>query len=233
MLPLGPKIAEGRDSEIYEHGPGLVLRRSRDGRSLVLEAEVMTYVRERGFPAPSVEDAGEGFLVMERLDGPTMLDDLAARPWTMRRSGRVLADLHAKLHELEAPPGVPAIEPAGDRLLHRDLHPLNVLMTTSGPVVIDWANAARGDPSYDVADTWVLLSTADVPGGRLQRLLAAAGRSIFLRQFLAPFDPEPVRSAVAFVAANRLGDRNMSERERTRIRRMAEQVESSMARDVR
>jgi len=28
---------------------------------------------------------------------------------------------------------------AGERLLHRDLHPLNVLVTANGPVVIDWA----------------------------------------------------------------------------------------------
>ncbi len=32
--------------------------------------------------------------------------------------------------------------------------------------VIDWANAARGDPDYDVADTWVLFAPADVPEGR-------------------------------------------------------------------
>lgn len=41
MQPAGPKIAEGRDSEIFEHGPGKVLRVARDGRSLVAEAEIM------------------------------------------------------------------------------------------------------------------------------------------------------------------------------------------------
>ncbi len=38
---MGPKLAEGRDSEIFEHGIGKVLRVVRDGRSLVAEAEVM------------------------------------------------------------------------------------------------------------------------------------------------------------------------------------------------
>lgn len=34
VKPIGPKIAEGRDSEIFEHGSGRVLRVARDGRSL-------------------------------------------------------------------------------------------------------------------------------------------------------------------------------------------------------
>jgi len=73
MEPLGPKIAEGRDSEIFEHGPGRVLRRARDGRSLVREAEVMRHVRANDYPAPGVFDAGEGWVVMERVEGGDML----------------------------------------------------------------------------------------------------------------------------------------------------------------
>ena len=69
MELIGTKLAEGRDSDRFEHGPGRVLRVARDGRSLVLEAEVMTYVRDRGYPAPAVYDAGEGYLVMQRLEG--------------------------------------------------------------------------------------------------------------------------------------------------------------------
>src|SRR6187399_2536129 len=58
MDPIGPKLAEGRDSEIFEHGPGKVLRVARDGRSLVAEAEIMRYVRSHGYPCPDVDDAG-------------------------------------------------------------------------------------------------------------------------------------------------------------------------------
>jgi len=45
---IGRKLAEGRDSEIFEHGPGKVLRVARDGHSLVAEAEVMRYGRSLG-----------------------------------------------------------------------------------------------------------------------------------------------------------------------------------------
>lgn len=221
MQPLGPKLAEGRDSEIFEHGPGRVLRRSRDGRSLVSEAEIMRYVLDAGYPVPRVHDAGEGFLVMDRVDGPSMLDVAARHPWRLGEYGRLLADLHRRLHDLPAPPGLPSAGVPGDRLLHRDLHPLNVLMPEGGPVVIDWANCAAGDPAYDVADTWVLFATAEVPGSRWDRALAAVGRRFFLRGFLRASDRDAARAAIPAAVENRLTDRNMSEREKERMRAMA------------
>ena len=227
MKPLGPKLAEGRDSEIFEHGPGLVLRLARDGRSLEGEAEVMSYVRAQGYPAPVVHEAGAGYLVMERLQGPTMLDALLARPTRLGEYGLILAGLHRQLHNIFALSGLPEVALSGDRLLHRDLHPLNVLMTADGPMVIDWANCARGDPAYDVADTWLLFATADAPGGRRDRVLAAVGRRIFLRYFLRELDVPAARRAMPVVVQDRLADRNMSEAEKARMRRMAERVSSA------
>ena len=221
MEPLGPKLAEGRDSEIFEHGPGLVLRRSRDGRSLVREAEVMRYAFDAGYPVPQVHDAGEGYLVMDRVDGPTLLDVALRKPLTLGRQARLLADLHNRLHALPAPPGLPQAGVPGDRFLHRDLHPLNVLVPETGPVVIDWANAAAGDPSYDVADAWVVFAAAEVPGSRFDRALAAVGRWLFLRAFLGATDRETARAAIPAAVENRLHDRNMSEREKERMRRLA------------
>lgn len=222
MKPAGPQLAEGRDSVIYEHGPGRVLRVPRDGRSLEGEAAVMSYVREQGYPAPDVFDAGPGYMVMERLDGPTMLDLLVRRPGRMGELARALADLHRRLHVIAAPPGVPEAGLPGDRLLHRDLHPLNVLMTSAGPVVIDWTNAAAGIPDYDVADTWVIFAVGDVPGGPGTRLMASVGRRLFLRQFLGGFDRDEVRAAIPAAVRHRMADRNMSAGERRRMLRMAE-----------
>ena len=224
MEPIGAKLAEGRDSEIYEHGPGRVLRLARDGRSLVLEAEVMAYARDRGYPVPAVYDAGGGYLVMERLRGPTMLEAALKRPSSLGESGRLLADLHRQLHELPALPGLPRVDLAGDRLLHRDLHPLNVLMTDGGPMVIDWANAAQGDPSYDVADTWVLFATAEAPGGLASRMMAAVGRRVFLKHFLGALDARSARLAIPMVVRDRLAARNMTETEKVRMRRMAKRA---------
>jgi aminoglycoside phosphotransferase (APT) family kinase protein len=217
--PIGPKLAEGRDSEIFEHGRGKVLRVARDGRSLVGEADVMSYVRAHGYPCPEVFDAGDGYLVMQRLEGPTMLQD--AVPFRLRRNGALLARLHDQLHAIPAPPGIKTAPLAGDRLVHRDLHPLNVLITPDGPVVIDWANASAGDPAFDVADTWVLFACGDPPLNPIERRLAPLARRILLRSFLGGLDRDAARRAIPAAVEHRLTDRNMSPTERERMRRLA------------
>jgi len=227
VQPIGPKLAAGRDSEIYEHGPGRVLRLARDGRNLVGEAEVMTYVRSHGYPCPEVFDAGDGYLVMERLSGPTLLS--YAMPRHIRRSATVLAALHEQLHAIPAPDWLPVASVPGDALVHRDLHPLNVLMTPHGPVVIDWANAARGDPSYDVADTWVVFACAeasDLPPH--ERLLAPLARRWFLATFLGALDRDAAWRAVPAVVEHRRLDRNMSPGEIARMDVLADRARAAL-----
>jgi aminoglycoside phosphotransferase (APT) family kinase protein len=221
MRPIGPKIAEGRDSEIFDHGPGKVLRVARDGRSLVDEAEIMRYVRTHDYPVPAVHDAGEGFLVMDRVDGPTMMQAVGKPPFPLRRFGHVLADLHERLHRIPAPPGLRIAPLPGDRVVHRDLHPLNVLMTSTGPVVIDWANASAGDPAFDVADTWVLFATATPPMRGLDHVIVPLGRRIFLRSFLSQVDRDAARRAIPAAVAHRLTDQNHTPAEHDRMRRLA------------
>jgi aminoglycoside phosphotransferase (APT) family kinase protein len=219
--PIGPKLAEGRDSEIFEHGDDKVLRVARDGRSLVAEAEVMRYVRSHDYPCPHVYDAGDGYLVMERLEGPSMMKAVGEPPFPLRRSGHLLADLHERLHRIAAPPGVRAAPLPGDRLVHGDLHPMNVMMTSSGPMVIDWSNASAGDPAVDVADTWVLLSCAAPPMGGLDRVIVPIGRRILLRAFLSRVDAVAARAAIPAAVDHRLADPNMSPDEHTRMRKLA------------
>jgi aminoglycoside phosphotransferase (APT) family kinase protein len=226
MEPLGPKIAEGRDSAIYDHGPGKVLRQARDGRSLVEEAEVMSYVGAHGYPVPTVHDAGVGYLVMDRIDGPTLLDD--AIPFRIGRNAELLARLHDQLHRIPVPPWLTREAPLpGDAIVHRDLHPLNVLITPDGPMVIDWANASRGDPAFDVADTWVLFACGDPPLHPVEALFAPLARKLFLRSFLRPFDRAAVRRAIPAAVAHRLTDRNMSHRERSRMRALADRASTT------
>jgi len=184
------------------------------------EAEVMRYVRSHGYPCPDVHDAGEGYLVMDRVEGPTMLDD--AMPTRIGRNARLLARLHEQLHEIAAPDWLPVAGLPGDRVVHRDLHPLNVLISPDGPVVIDWSNAARGEPSYDVADAWVLFACADVSElNPIERLLAPAARRLFLRTFLGALDRDAARRAIPAAVEHRLHDRNMSPAERDRMRELA------------
>jgi aminoglycoside phosphotransferase (APT) family kinase protein len=60
------------------------------------------------------------------------------------RHARVLARLHDQLHQIAPPAGLRRPFGAGERIMHLDLHPGNVMLTPEGPVVIDWTNAAAG-----------------------------------------------------------------------------------------
>jgi len=70
VTSLGPLIAAGRDADIFAYGDRLVLRRSRQGRSMMAEAKVMEYVRGHGYPVPAIDHLSDDGtdLVMERDD---------------------------------------------------------------------------------------------------------------------------------------------------------------------
>lgn len=177
----------------------------------------MEYVRSCGYTVPAVAGLSddETELVIERIDGPSMIDVLARRPWTAAQQARVLTDLHCRLHELTAPEWLlPAPFGAGDRLLHLDLHPLNVLFGSGGPAVIDWSCAARGDPVTDVVMSWVLMASGEVPSGRLRAALVGRTRAVLVSRFLAGFDRDAVRRRLPEVVEWKVQDENMTARER-------------------
>jgi tRNA A-37 threonylcarbamoyl transferase component Bud32 len=151
----------------------------------------MEHARRHGYPVPAVHEVRKDALVLDRVEGPTMWEALDPEP-----DVPVLAGLHEQLH---------AIPFEGASLLHRDLHPANVILSPAGPVVIDWTNAGAGDPAFDIALVWVIAATADDP--------RAAG---FARDFVGYFPgwERALDDAVAF----RLADPNVTEPERLRVR---------------
>jgi aminoglycoside phosphotransferase (APT) family kinase protein len=220
MHAPGALLAAGRDCDIYEYEPGLVLRRARNGRSLAAEAEAMTYLTEQGFPVPRIDAVSDdgADLVMERIDGPTMVELLGSRPWQVRRCGAVLADLHLQLHEIEAPAHWPAAPlGAGDRVVHLDFHPLNVIMSRRGPIVIDWPYASRGDPHSDVALAWVLMTAGAIPVGGVRGRIMATGRDLLVNGFLRGVDVGAAASRLRDVVTWKVEDLNISAEEQARM----------------
>ena len=193
-------LAEGRASEILDLGDGRVLRRFKSVGRPAHEAEVMRHARAHGFPVPEVLEVHDDALVLELVEGPTMLVDLRRRPWRTGTHARALAELHARLHEIPFEAG---------RLLHLDFHPDNVLLSPHGPVVVDWTNARAGEPSLDVALTWIIGATS---GGSLGR--------VFTRLYLRHVDRKAARQALPQAAEYRLADPNVTDAERERVRRL-------------
>ena len=225
----GPLLASGRDSDIFEYGPGLVLRRSREGHSMAIEARTMSYMRDRGYPVPAVEElSDDGFdLVMERIDGVTMVEALGKAPWTVRRQAATLADLHRRLHEIEAPDFLPALPTGtGTKILHLDLHPLNVMIGPKGAFVIDWPNAHRGDPNVDVGLAWVLMAAGEVPATGPKARLLTFGRSLLVNGFLSHFDRRAVGLLLRQIVETKVQDPHMSEAEVARMWNVVQRAEA-------
>ena len=175
----GRLLGSGRTADVYEIDEAWVLRRDREGSGdAAAVGAVMAYVREHGYPAPAVRPIGGGRtdLVMERLDGPTMLQAHAAGELGSQEAGAVLARL---LHELHTVPGRSS---ADARILHLDLHPDNVILTADGPRVIDWANAEEGDPGLDWGTSAVILAQVAVSA----EPFAASARSMLTALLAGP-----------------------------------------------
>jgi aminoglycoside phosphotransferase (APT) family kinase protein len=205
-------IAAGRASEIFDLGDGRVLRRFKAGGDPKREALVMRHAGSHGYPVPRVLDVTADALVLERIEGPTMAERITGDASTFAANASLLARLHDQLHAIAAPPALSAIT-EGDRLLHLDLHPANVILGVAGPVVIDWTNARRGDPAFDVAYTWVIAATSDGHGPRFEGLLD---------QFLSHFDKPELLRWLALAAECRVADVNVTDAERKAIRRLVQ-----------
>jgi aminoglycoside phosphotransferase (APT) family kinase protein len=227
----GPLVGSGRSADVFAVGRDRVLRRYRSDVDATAEAELMRYLAAAGYPVPEVYDATGPDLVMERLHGPDMLAHLGRRPWLIPRYARTLAYLHDRLHEITAPPGLPAAVGrdgtalgAGTAVLHLGLHPANVMLTDRGPVVIDWTGARAGAPGADVAMTYLILATSDTDLIPLWlRPVIAWPRGAFVRRFLAAVRDSP-EQYLASAARVRIAEVNTRPAEAARLLRIAERA---------
>ncbi|WP_336921065.1 phosphotransferase family protein [Aquipuribacter sp. SD81] len=131
-----------------------------------------------------VDVDGRPGIVFERVDGPSMLEEAVRRPEQALGLGQQLAALQRLVAARTAPAALPRLRdrlaanlaraelagpvrtavqarlaslPSGTAVCHFDLHPGNVLLGPGGPVLIDWFDAAAGDPHADVVRTATLL----------------------------------------------------------------------------
>lgn len=191
-LELGERVATGRTSVLYALGADSVVKIPRSevpDRWLEFEAELTAAVRSAGVPAPEVRDVVQWndriAVVFERIDGPSMWEQILGDPSSARSHALDLARIHCELLATGLPSGLPDLVdrmqrkiadasalspdereaasalvarlPRGAALLHGDLHPGNVLLSAHGPVLIDWFDAAIGHPAADVCRSSLLM----------------------------------------------------------------------------
>ena len=184
---------------------------------------------------------GRAGVVIERVYGGDQYQLVGRQPWRLLNEARRTGRLHARVHETAAPgalrdvaghvrervarAGAPADLvalaqealaelPAGDRLLHGDFHPGNVLVEAKRRVLIDWSNVAAGPPEADVARTLVMLRVGRPPEGTPPaiRAIARFARRALIAGYLRgyrgarPLDEALLRRWLAIRAVDRFAD---------------------------
>lgn len=182
------------------------------------------------------EIEGHHGIVMERVKGESLLDLLEVRPVRrFHRTAAILAELAAEIGRCPAAGLVSAqvrfgdycssdligrelrertaalMErlPAGDRLVHGDLHPGNVMLTANGPVAIDWQWTCSGPLGADAAFTRQNIASRVQPPARklaergFRRALSALYTARYLRQ--AHADPAAIAQWEPIAFVRRLG----------------------------
>jgi Ser/Thr protein kinase RdoA (MazF antagonist) len=188
-------------------------------------------------------------IVLPRLDGPTLLQLLQTRAMPIEQAGAILATLYLAVQKAPAPPDVPALRdwfdavsrlsgsipkhiaagvlalierlPPADGLCHGDLHTSNVIMTTDGPRIIDWAGTVRAPAAFDLGRCHLLL-TELVPEGidpeRPHALDAAVQSEYALLSGISPAAlTAAMGSCLPILRATALADRVWSPAQRERL----------------
>ena len=246
-------IAQGRTAEIYSWGDQQILKLYRDWCPpdwVDYEARIAHAVHESGIPSPEVGEivgvGGRRGLIYERLEGPSMLENMNARPWMLLNYARSLAELHRQIHR-QSISGLPTYKdrleydirdnphlsealrnkavallsslPDEEKICHGDFHPGNVIITKSGPIVIDWMTACVGSPAADVARTSLLLSIGAKAAGKQVRPLIRMAIKLYDHTYLHRYrtlEPETIKDAARWrpvIAAARLRENIIPERE--------------------
>ncbi len=198
MTPdLETPIANGRTAEIFawddQHVLKLYLPRFPADEA-EHEASIIQAVHQAGVSTPAVTDVvtinGRHGLIMERIEGESMLTHLQADLSQAESFAKQLAQLHATIHQHSSTTLVTAHEwierriqhaqplsddvktavlthlqtlPHQNNICHGDFHMDNIIRTANGLIVIDWCNAYRGHPLADVARTTLMLTKGALP----------------------------------------------------------------------
>ena len=221
MENLGPFIGRGYVAEVFAYGEGKAIKLFFDedsDESAAREAHVTNEAREHGIAVPRVWDVvkedGRPGIVMERLNGESMMHWGTRLPWRIYTGAKMMARMHADLHS-KTGADMPALRerladgvenacevsdqvrkralellsrlPDGESICHGDFHPDNIIMSRPGPVIIDWSDGVIGHPAADIARTVVLVESGVPLVDIVRRGIIGVARKIFLRIYLKEY----------------------------------------------
>jgi len=139
-----------------------------------------------------VEEAGRFGILIDHVHGPNYLEWMLQHPTALNKLIALFVQEQHEIH-MHKTPELPSIkellwnkiqgcseipqdskdilfkklkkQPEGEHLCHLDFHPENIVVSLDGPLIIDWADAGKGNYLADVAMTSVLLEIGTLPIG--------------------------------------------------------------------
>ncbi len=240
------EYGKGRVLRLYHPGRSLELAKVQ---AAILQAAADAGVRVPAVHGVETVDGRHG-IILERISGDDLFVIVARSPWRIFTLSGLTARLQANMHDQTAPAALPPIResyrhravsrsgapqefidaalksldrlPDGDRLLHGDFHPGNIMLGDQGPVIIDWTGAARGSPEADFARSMLILRLGEPPANLplLIRFFALFARSLMIRTYNRTYrkniavDEDLFRAWQLPTAVARLGDGIVEEREK-------------------
>ena len=207
------KINAGRTAEVFEYSNNKVLKLYRTTfpkKAIEEEFRIGLSLNKAGLDIAQtyemVEFEGALGIIFEYIDGASMLQDLAKRPWLIFSYSKQMAKSHWKIHKAHLiAHEIPSLkESLIDKILrapllttkekgiivshllalkdrraicHGDFHPDNIIISKNGLVTVDWITARVGNSMADVARTWLLLTMGTLPEKK-------SGIEVFLAKYL-------------------------------------------------
>ncbi|MDF2943186.1 MAG: aminoglycoside phosphotransferase [Herbinix sp.] len=215
-------LAQGGQAEIYELDENKVirvLRNKEDEEYLKVELSVMKSLKEKDKAVPTVYEYRKieerPSLIMERLNGDSMLEQIRKSPLQILNYAERLATLHMEIADSAEGLGLISINdraahlipksellepklkefiltilsemPRGNDICHGDFHPGNIIITKGQYYVIDWFGATSGNKLSDIAHTYLILrNTPRLPGiTGFQNFIISRSASVISGRYLS------------------------------------------------
>jgi aminoglycoside phosphotransferase (APT) family kinase protein len=142
----GKPIAVGRTAEIFAWGEGRILKLLRPGfpAYLIKQEEVITAaIYQAGIAAPKIYEVieinGRPGIVYERIDGPSLIENMKRHPFRLRKHAALLARQHAAIHTHTYSPA-PEDAPKQRKILAEQIQSAEVLPTAVRTAVLNLLN---------------------------------------------------------------------------------------------
>lgn len=197
------KIFHDQESSIYEA--------NKEARN----AEIIGTLNVRAPKfAGSLEYEGKQCLLYERIDGHTMLEQIEPTISSISCYANQMAHIQHEMHQVKV--GIaPNLKselshqigsqdlldddekhmisdileqlPESHAICHYDFHPGNIILSTNGPIIIDWLNAVVGHETADIARTSMMLQSHALPPNAPELFMRRELRELFHEEYLKEY----------------------------------------------